>query len=361
MRAGRWIGAAVAALAIAIVPGALRLVPTGSAADRARPLAFGSIDAREPDAIAPAALAPTPPATTPSAPPPPASVAPTEVAITPPAQLSGALAPVVPMSAPFEQARGSAQQGGVFALVVGINDYPGSQYDLSAAVADANTVNDALAKFGVPAGNRVVLRDGQARRDQLVSAVKALVQRAGPGSTVVLAYSGHVRKLDSDTEAIIAADGRALTDQQLASLLAPSRAANMWLLVAACYAGGFTELLGPGRVLTAAADANSLAYESPSINGSYLVHHMVREGWLQGKAGPTVQEAFAYADARIKARYPSRRPLQIDRTNGRLRLGSSSQTTAASTGQPRPASPPPTTTTTQPDRESCFLVFCRDS
>ncbi|MGH9275709.1 MAG: caspase family protein [Acidimicrobiales bacterium] len=357
MRAGRWIGAAVAALAIAILPGALRLVPAGSGADRAHPFASGSIDAREPGAVAPAALAPTPPTT----PPPPAGVAPDEVAITPPAQLTGALAPAVPVPAPFEQARGSGQQGSVFALIVGINDYPGSQYDLGAAVADANTVNDALAKFGVPAGNRVVLRDGQARRDQVVSAVKALVQRAGPGSTVVFAYSGHVRKLDGDTEAIIAADGRALTDQQLASLLAPSRATNMWLLLATCYAGGFTELLGPGRVLTAAADANSLAYESPSLKGSYLVHHMVREGWLQGNAGPSVQEAFAYADARIKERYPSRRPLQFDRTSGRLQFGSSAQTTAASTSQPRPASPPPTTTTTQPDSNSCFLVFCRDS
>ena len=65
---------------------------------------------------------------------------------------------------------------------------------------------------------------------------------------------------------------------------------------------------------------------------------MVREGWLQGKAGPTVQEAFAYADARIKARYPSRRPMQIDRTSGRLRLGTLTATTAASNGQPRPAS-----------------------
>ena len=187
------------------------------------------------------------------------------MAITPPVQLTGELAPAVPAPALFEQARGSGQPGSVFALIVGINDYPGTQYDLGAAVADANTVNEALAKFGVPAGNRVVLRDGQVPPRQLVAAVRALVQRAGPGSTIVFAYSGHVRKLDSDTEAIITAEGGVLTDQQLASLLAPSRAANMWLLLATCYAGGFTELLGPGRILTAAAGANSLAYESPAL------------------------------------------------------------------------------------------------
>jgi len=350
MRTGRWIGAALGALAIAIVPGALRLVPAPGSVDRASTQAFGSVDAREP-AVAPVAAAPTPPTTTPPAPPP----APLDVAITPPVELTGALAPAVPVPALFEQARGSGHQGEVFALIVGLNDYPGTKYDLGAAVADANTVNEALAKFGVPAANRVVLRDGQGRRAQLVGAIQALVQRAGPGSTVVFAYSGHVRKLDSDTEAIIAADGGVLTDQQLASLLAPSRAANMWLLLATCYAGGFTELLGPGRVLTAAADANSLAYESPSINGSYLVHHMVREGWLQGKAGPTVQQAFAYADGRIKARYPSRRPQQFDRTGGRLAF-TRAPTTAASTGQPRPTTP----TTQPPKRTTCVLiVLCR--
>ena len=354
MRTGRWISAAVAALTIAILPGALQLVPQTSGVHRARPNALASVDASEPAAASEVALAP--PTTAAPAPPPPP---PTEVAITPPVELTGEVAPAVPVPALFEQARGGPQ-GSVFALVVGINDYAGTEYDLGAAVADANTVNEALAKFGVPAGNRVVLRDAQARRPQLVAAVKALVQRAGPGSTIVFAYSGHVRKLDADTEAIVTPEGGVLTDQQLASLLAPSRAANMWLLLATCYAGGFTELLGPGRILTGAAGANSLAYESPALHGSYLIHHMVREGWLQGKAGPSVQEAFAYADARIKARYPNRRPMQIDRTSGRLRLGTPTATKAASSSQPRPASTPTTTTTTQPQRQSCALVvLCR--
>lgn len=333
-------------------------MPAAQGVDRARPeVAAGPIDTA-PAKVAPAALSPST-TTTPPAPPPPPAPPVAEIAITPPAELTGEVAPAVPLPALYEQARGSSSSGSVFALVVGINDYPGSQYDLGAAVADANTVNEALARFGVPAGNRVVLRDGQARRDQVIAAAKALVRRAGPGSTLVFAYSGHVRKVDSDTEEIITAEGGVLTDQELASLLAPSKAANMWLLIAGCYAGGFTELLGPGRILTAAAGANSLAYESPSIKGSYLVHHMVREGWLQGKAGPSIQEAFAYADARIKARYPSRRPLQIDRAGRRVTLGTAARTTASSTAP----SPSPTTTTTQPPQStSCVLVvLCRRS
>jgi hypothetical protein len=216
------------------------------------------------------------------------------------------------------QSRGGS--GTVHALLIGINDYPGSDFDLGSAVGDADTMERAMVHFGVPAANREVLRDGQASRSQVVAAVQRLVQRAGPESTIVLAYAGHVRKVDSDTEAIITADGGVLTDRELGDLLAPARASAMWVVMATCYGGGFTELLGPGRLLTAASGADSLAYESPHLGASYLVHHMVREGWLEGKAGPTVQEAFAYADARIRERYPSRRPVQLGRADG-LRLG----------------------------------------
>lgn len=256
---------------------------------------------------------------------------------------------------------------------MGIDDYPGSRSDLRSAVADADTVDAALAGFGVPAANRVVLRNGQARRAQLVAAISSLVEIAGPESTVVFAYAGHVRKLQPGTEAIVAADGALLTDAELASLLEPSPAQRMWLLVAACYAGGFTELLGPGRVLTAAADAGSLAYESRSINGSYLVYHLVREGWLQGMAGPSVQEAFAYADRRISEEGSQGRPVQFDRAGTPLVLGAGDPATEharpadqrsapppSGGGSSQPGSPPPSSPpTTEPERVCTLFVLCK--
>lgn len=352
MRAGRWTVAALAALLVAAAPGAAQLVPQHRALERAEP--------------APLGFAPAPPTTISEGAP-----APVDVPITPPpADLSGELAPVVPAPPPFQEAA-QGQPGEVFALVVGIDDYPGRRSDLRAAVADADTVDQALAAFGVPAANRVVLRNGQARRSALVGAIEALVATAGPGTTVVFSYAGHVRKLDGDTEAIVTADGGVLRDDELAALLAPSPAGHMWLLLASCYAGGFTEALAPGRVLTAAADARSLAYESPSLRGSYLVHHMVREGWLEGRAGPSVQEAFAYASARINEEYPNRRPVQIDQSGEPLRLGSAPaapprQPTAPPPSPPAqdpppPPSPPPTYPPPPEEPERCLVVLCRRS
>jgi len=354
MRAGRWTIAALAALVVAAAPGAAQLVPQHRGLDRAEPATLGLAApvAGPLSAIGEAGEAPLP-----------------DVPITPPpADLGGELAPVVPAPPPF-QAAGRGQPGEVFALVVGIDDYPGRRSDLRAAVADADTVDQALTAFGVPAANRVVLRNGQARREALVGAIQALVATAGPGTTVVFSYAGHVRKLDGDTEAIVAADGGLLRDDELAALLAPSAAGHMWLLLASCYAGGFTEALAPGRVLTAAADARSLAYESPSLRGSYLVHHMVREGWLEGRSGPSVQEAFAYASARINEEYPNRRPVQIDQSGGSLRLGQRSavapppqpdapSSSPSSPPQEPPSSPPPTYPPPSEEPERCIVLLC---
>ncbi|MFZ6003580.1 MAG: caspase family protein [Actinomycetota bacterium] len=348
MRAGRWTGLAVVALLLAILPGALRSTSDRGRLERALPMSLGALHVEQTTA------APD-----------------LDVPIIPPTgELTGAVAPAAPIPTPFGPAR-VGRPGEVFAVVIGINDYPGRRSDLGAAVADADTVDAALAGFGVPAANRVVLRDGQARRDNIVATVQALAAIGGPDTTVVFAYAGHVRKLDRDTEAMVAADGALLRDDELAALLAPSPA-RMWLLMAACYAGGFTEALGPGRILTAAADASSLAYESPSIHGSYLVHFLAREGWLEGHAGASVQEAFAYADAQIAEKYPQRRPLQIDESGVPMTFGTSRsprppQRPASSAGaepqgepaeepQDQPSSPP----TTEPPKTQCTLgVICR--
>lgn len=345
----RWASAAALALALAVVPGVLRLQSATPIVTERPPLA--SLGRVEPPSV------------------PVSDPVPIEVAITPPGALVGA--PAVPAAPPpsFAPApRPGDARGEVFALVIGIDDYPGRRADLGSAVADADTVDAALAGFEVPAGNRVVLRDGQARRDDVVAAVQSLVAQGDADDTLVLAYAGHVRKLDRDTEALVLADGGSITDAELGALLAPA-AGRMWILLATCFAGGFTELLAPGRVLTGAADARHYAYESPSLNASFLVHYLVREAWLEGAAGPSVQDAFAYADAALARDHPNRRPVQLGDIGRPMILGPGDPQTAPAPRRTPPSSGPPpapasasapTTTTTRPDPDDgCLLgVLC---
>jgi hypothetical protein len=344
MGAGRRAVLAALALVLAIAPGGLRLLPSTPSVERASAVA---LDRQPGDPLG--------------------HVAGAEVAIQPPGELVGAMADPGPPPPVFEAT--ATTPGQVFALVIGIDDYPGTSSDLRSAVADADLIDAALDGFGVPASHRVVLRDGQARRAEVAEAVAALAAQGGPGTTLVLAYAGHTRKVGPGREAIVLADGETLTDEELAGLLAPATAQQVWLLLATCFAGGFTELLAPGRILTGAADATSLAYESPALHASYLVHHLVREGWLQGQAGRSVQEAFRHADEALAATRPERRPVQVDEHGQPLVLGTGDPSAGDHGALPAPdpapvpaPGAPPTTTTTAPARppaprpeQSCLL------
>lgn len=276
-----------------------------------------------------------------------------DVAIAPPPETFDAPpAPAAPPPAALRAPASSsgARGGGVWAVIIGINDYPGSRSDLRSAVNDANDVNEALAGFGVPGSQRLLVRDRQATAGVVLAAADWLVQHAGPDATAVFFYAGHVRKLSSSTEAIVAADGRVVTDAQLASALRGLAARRAWIAMAACFGGGFDEVLAPGRVLTAAADADHLAYENASYGRSYMVQFMVREAMIERRAPDSVQSAYDYARARLSAQYPGRVPVEYDRAGapvvlrqGALAYGGSGAAPppAGSPSSPSPTTPPP--------------------
>jgi hypothetical protein len=235
----------------------------------------------------------------------------------------------------------------VYGVVVGINDYPGSSTDLRAAVADANDMRDAMALYGVPDGNVVELLDEAATSSNIVNALHWLVSTTSPDSTVVLFYAGHVRKISGDTEAFVASDGGVMADWYLAQELSSLSAHKVWIVMATCYGGGFTELMSPGRVLTAAADANSLAYENDSFGRSYLDEYLVHQGLLEQRAGvPTAQASFAYAQAGLERDYPNRMLTQVDYSTEQISLdgvgrdAEPTQSTSPGGSQPAPSPPP---------------------
>jgi hypothetical protein len=236
------------------------------------------------------------------------------------------------------------KDGGVWALMVGIDDYPGTDADLNAGTADAREVDAALAAYGVPAQHRILLLDHQATADNIRSGLAWLTGRASADATVVFFYSGHVRQVTGDAdrdgeatdEAIVAADGAAVYDGEVASILRNLDARSVWLGIAGCYGSGFDDALAAGRVLTAAAAEPDLAYENSALGHSYLVEYMVHRAMLQGRASGSVQESFSWAQAQIAKDYPNRQPVMVDRSRAPMVLGSRTQPSqpAQSAGEP---------------------------
>lgn len=244
---------------------------------------------------------------------------------------------------------------GVWSVVIGINDYPGRSHDLESARNDAVDMDAAMARFRVPGQQRVVLYDGQATADVIRRSLDWLVANAGPQATAVFMYAGHVRKVGSRSEVLVGADGHTVADTEVAQRLSGLQAAKTWLVIAACYGGGFNEALAPGRILTAAAPPDSLAYESRELRRSYLGEYLTNRALLQGNADDSVEQAYAWAWAALRRDHPNRLPVQYDQVPGDLVLGT--QPTAprpassAPTSPSPPSSPPPsTTTTTAPPR-----------
>ena len=74
------------------------------------------------------------------------------------------------------------------ALCIGINDYPGTQNDLSGCVNDAN---DWAAELGSHGYTVTKMLDGQATHAAMTAAITSLIKSAVNGDTLVITYSGH--------------------------------------------------------------------------------------------------------------------------------------------------------------------------
>jgi hypothetical protein len=270
-----------------------------------------------------------------------------EIAVAPPPPSFGAADAPAPIAPPPTQLRsnrfdGVVPAGGTWAVMIGIDDYPGSAHDLRSAVNDAEDVNAALAKMGVPGDQRLLLHNGNANSANIRTAAQWLVAHAGKDATAVFFFAGHIRKLGGSTEALVGTDGGEIRDTELAKLLDPLRAAKTWIGLAGCYAGGFTEVVRKGRILTAAAPAGQLAYENESFGRSYLVEYMVRRAMLDGGSS-VVENAFAVAQQGLEHDFPDRVPVQIDAYDGTLDLrpaNAPAVRTASAGPSPSPSSSP---------------------
>src|SRR4051812_14264574 len=233
-------------------------------------------------------------------------------------------------------------QPGAWAVVIGIDHYANGE-NLQSARADAGDMNQVLAKDGIPPDHRLVLTDAQATGAGIRAAADWLTAHSTDSTTAVFFYAGHVDKLSSNTEALRGSDLVKVTDADLASHFRRLHARAAWFTIAGCFGGGFQELLGPGRILTAASGANELSYENEDFGRSYLDEYMIRRGMLQGAAGPnaTLQTAFQYAADSLRRDYPNRVPLQWDDVGSPVDLRAPASPVA-------PPPPPPAPVATRP-------------
>ena len=93
------------------------------------------------------------------------------------------------------------------ALLVGINDYPGTQNDLNGCINDITNLYDVLVKyFGFASTDIVMLSDKRATKQAILDGLKGLITKSTAGDSIVFHYSGHGSQV-RDTEGDELADG----------------------------------------------------------------------------------------------------------------------------------------------------------
>ena len=104
---------------------------------------------------------------------------PAEVVILPPETFDGpAVAPAGPAPSFSPVVADSTEH--LWAVVVGISDYPGQSHDLAFARNDADDMVAVLRGAGQPEAQRVTLTDGHASAATIRAALDWLVAHAGP-------------------------------------------------------------------------------------------------------------------------------------------------------------------------------------
>ncbi len=226
-----------------------------------------------------------------------------------------------------------------WAVVVGIADYVGSQNDLWHPDEDAKEMASALINnYGFASGNVKLLVNRKATYRAIVSAIDWLIANEDAGSTVVFFFSGHGFRAadsegwDSDTESdgydegIVSYDFYGLPDGFLQQKLSALQSQKVALCFGSCYSGGMfddaSDLQGANRVIAAACRADEYGWDYLLLGNTLWGKYYVDEGLLQGLADPSgsdsIEEAHAYAYAKVTAERSDSHPQLNDQYAGDL-------------------------------------------
>ena len=180
----------------------------------------------------------------------------------------------------------------VIALLVGVSDYGGRTNDLANTDEDARQLYNSLRAAGLLHPASAVLTNAEATTKAVSEAFARAAAVAGPNDTFLFFFSGHgdqvnvpqsAAELDGRAETIELYDA-AMTDAQLAPLFARVQGRLSLVVIDACYAGGFRNLVARPNVMglfSSEEDLTSLVASRFKAGG--FLAYFLRSG-LSGEA-----------------------------------------------------------------------------
>ncbi len=193
-------------------------------------------------------------------------------------------------AAPQVSANNSARR--VFAVMVGISDYPGTGNDLPLTAEDARKLQQALQRQGTLAAESVILTDGQATRANVRQAFQRVAAAAGPNDLFLFFYSGHGNQVrgtvsttepDGKNETIEMVDG-AITDDELNTMFQQVRSSTSLLILDSCFSGGFARnvVSRPGVMGLFSSEEDLTSSVAEKFQAGGFLSHFIQTGFAGG-------------------------------------------------------------------------------
>ncbi|MEN3016246.1 MAG: caspase family protein [Candidatus Methanosuratincola petrocarbonis] len=208
-----------------------------------------------------------------------------------------------------------------FAIIIGISDYAGTVNDLDYCDDDAIDFKNALLSMGWIEGNIILLLDGDATRDGILSAIGEIESIEGSNDEVVFFFSGHGSTgvaNDGDDErkdeCIIPYECQQeyfIWDGELWEAFSGFESQRMLFVFDSCYSGGMKDLAAPGRLILMACGEKQLSLESDTWENGQFSYYFADQGLLNRKADLNgdskiaFEEAFDYAKANCRSQTPT--------------------------------------------------------
>jgi hypothetical protein len=202
--------------------------------------------------------------------------------------------PARPGTAPAPAAASGSSATRVWAVSVGISDYPGGGNDLPECANDAVKIAEALRNQGLTTPEReVLLTDAQATRGAITQALQRVAREIQPNDVFVFFYSGHggqadgpsrdEEELDDIDEYMFVYDGQIL-DDEMGRLIDQVRARTTLFALDSCFSGGFAKdvVTRPGIVGMFSSEEDVTSGVAMQFQAGGYLSHFLRMG-IQGE------------------------------------------------------------------------------
>jgi hypothetical protein len=193
-------------------------------------------------------------------------------------------------AAPQVAANTSARR--VYAVMVGISDYPGTGNDLPLTAEDARKLQQALQRQGTLASESVTLIDAQATRAGLRQAFQRVAAAAGPDDLFLFFYSGHGNQVrgqvsatepDGKNETIEMVDG-SISDDELNEMFQQVRSRTALVILDSCFSGGFARdvVSRPGVMGLFSSEEDLTSAVAEKFQAGGFLSHFIQTGFEGG-------------------------------------------------------------------------------